>query len=108
MKVCPRCVAQFGFKLSDKDKTFETDEELHEHMENVHGVIVIREGEIEKEAKERCAKKGIVLDRTKCDCEECKILRGEQSSIRVADHDIAKLWAKARIKHPRPFILPQV
>lgn len=92
MKKCQRCIAQFGFKLSDKNKTFGTDEELYEHVENVHGVIVIRDGETEEKAKERCAQKGILLDRTKCACEECKILRGEQSSIRVADYEIAKQW----------------
>ena len=94
MKVCQKCIAQFGFRLSDKGKTFETDDELYEHMENVHGMIVIREGETEKEAQDRCAQKGIVSDRTKCVCEECKILREEQTSIRVADYNIAKEWAE--------------
>ncbi len=87
MKVCKMCVAQFGFRLDDKSKTFETDEELYEHIENVHGIPVIRENETEQQAEERCARKGIVADRDLCQCEECKILRGENSSIRVSIAD---------------------
>lgn len=85
-------MAQFGFRVSDKSKTFTTDEEHYDHMENVHGAFVIREGETEQQAEERCAKKGIVADRTKCQCEECKIFRNESSSIRVEDEAIAKSW----------------
>lgn len=92
MNVCRKCIFQFGFTLSDKSKTFETDEELYEHMENVHGMFVVREGETEKQAEERCAGKGVVADRSICQCEECKILRGESSSIHVANIDIAKRW----------------
>lgn len=94
MNVCQKCIMQFGFRLSDKSKTFETDEELYEHIENVHGIFVMRKGETEQQAEERCAKKGIVADRSICQCEECKILRGEPSSIQVTDMDIAKRWAK--------------
>mgnify|MGYP001611031569 FL=1 len=97
MQVCTKCIAQFGFRLSDKSKSFETDEELYEHMENVHGMFVIREGETEEQAEARCAKKGIVADITICQCEECKILRGENSSIRVTDEIIAKRWIQPEI-----------
>ena len=97
MQVCSKCIAQFGFRLSDKSKTFETDEELYEHMENVHGMFVMRKGETEQQAEERCAKKGIVADRTICQCEECKIRRNENSSIRVADEIIAKRWIQPEI-----------
>ena len=97
MQVCTKCIAQFGFRLSDKSKTFETDEELYEHMENVHGMFVIREGETEKQAEERCAKKGIVADRTICQCEECKIIRRESSTIRIEDEIIAKRWIQPEI-----------
>jgi predicted small metal-binding protein len=92
MKVCKLCVAKFGFKLADKNKTFETDEELYEHIENTHGIPVMREGETSKQAEERCAKKGIVPDRDICQCEECKILRSEPSPIRVSDMEIFTRW----------------
>jgi len=92
MRVCQKCIIQFGFRISDKNKTFETDEELAEHMEIVHGIPVMREGEIEKECMERCAKKGLSPDRNKCVCEECKIWRGEKTDIRIADLEIAKKW----------------
>jgi|GEM_PF-2408252 len=81
MRVCKICVAEFGFKLSDREKAFETDEELCEHMEDFHGAIVKREGETTAQAKERCRKKGIVEDRSMCQCEECKLLRSEESRI---------------------------
>lgn len=79
MRVCTQCIAIFGFRLSDKSKTFTTDEEHYDHMENVHGAFVIREGETEQQAEERCAKKGIVPDKAICQCEECRIRRGENS-----------------------------
>lgn len=74
---CKICVAKYGFTLQDKDRIFETEEELFEHMENVHGIPVIREGETEADAKNRCAEKGIVEDVTKCQCEDCKNIRSE-------------------------------
>lgn len=94
MKVCTKCIAQFGFKLSDSGKTFNTDDEYADHMENIHGMVVIRNGETEEDATKRCAEKGIVSDRTKCICEECKILRKEQTFIRIADRDIALKWLR--------------
>ena len=81
MKACKICIAKFGFRLADKEKTFETDEELYEHLENFHGQIVKRKGETEEQAIKRCAEKGIVPDRSKCRCEECKLARGEESKI---------------------------
>ena len=74
---CKICVARYGFTLQDKDRMFETEEELYEHMENVHGIPVIREGETEADAKKRCAEKGIGEDVTKCQCEDCKSKRSE-------------------------------
>jgi len=92
MKVCQKCIIQFGFKLSDKGKNFETDEELYEHFEMVHGIPVRRENETAKDAEERCAKKGLSENRNKCVCKECKIWRDEKSGIRVNDLEIAKKW----------------
>mgnify|MGYP001583873331 CR=1 FL=1 len=92
MKVCQRCIVQFGFKLADKNKTFETDEELFEHLEMIHGIPVRREGETEKDCMKRTAKKGLSSDRNKCVCEECKIYRGEKTSLRISDLEIAKKY----------------
>ena len=67
---------QKGIKGSEvAEKNLETDENLYEHIENVHGIVVVREGETQKQAKERCAAKGIVKDRNKCQCQECQELR---------------------------------
>ena len=83
MRVCKICMVKFGFKPADKEKTMETDEKLYEHLENFHGLVVIRtqEGETEEQAKKRCDDKGLSSDRSKCRCEECKLLRGEESRI---------------------------
>lgn len=75
MIACKICIAKYGLNLGDNGKIFETDKELYEHLENFHGRIVMRSGETEEEAVKRCEEKGIVPDRNKCQCEECKILR---------------------------------
>ncbi len=85
MQVCKICIAQFGFRLDDKSKTFETDEELYEHMENVHGIPVKREGETKEQTEARCARKGIVADRKLCQCVDCRILRGEYPSLYITE-----------------------
>lgn len=95
MRVCIICIMRFGFRVSDKEKTFETEEELYDHMENFHGAIVVREGETFDQAVERCRKKGIVKDKKLCQCEECKLLRGEKSKITrtgLSKSDIYKLF----------------
>lgn len=96
MKACQICITKFGFRLSDTNKTFETDEELFDHIENVHGTPVIRDGETPELAEKRCAEKGIVPNRDICQCEECKILRCEDSSIRVSDMEIFKRWEEGQ------------
>lgn len=77
MLTCKYCVMKYGFSFRDKDRIFETDEDLYNHIEEWHGIRVIREGETEEMATKRCAEKGIVTNRTKCQCIECKELRGE-------------------------------
>jgi hypothetical protein len=66
-----------GLKGIDLDKLPKNDEELAKHLENEHGIIVKRNGETNEQAKERCKKKGIVEDRTKCKCNDCRRLRKE-------------------------------
>lgn len=78
MITCKFCVAKHGFKLSDKDRIFQTDEQLYEHLENQHGVPVMRKGETSDQAIARCAKKGIVKDKNKCKCGDCKEERGKK------------------------------
>jgi len=79
MKTCIKCLMKKGFSPArDNDRVFETDEQLYEHIENAHGTPVIREGETKEAAIERCAKKGIVSDRSKCICEECKQIRKDK------------------------------
>ena len=75
-RICRYCVLKYGIKGSElKEKNLETDEDLYNHIEEVHGIPVGREGETEQQTKKRCAAKGIVEDRGKCQCQECKELR---------------------------------
>jgi len=80
--VCKICLAKHGLKAWEiKDKTFATDDELFDHLENAHGQIVMREYESAKEAEARCAAKGIVSDRLKCQCQDCKDWRAEMRKM---------------------------
>jgi hypothetical protein len=72
-RVCKYCVAKYGIKGSElAKKHFETDEEFANHLEETHGIPVLRKGETEEDAIKRCAKKGICEDRDICQCQECK------------------------------------
>ncbi len=75
MITCTICVGRNGFTLADKDRIFESDNELANHMEDVHGIPVAREGETTDQAEERCAQKGVVVDRSICACKDCQNLR---------------------------------
>jgi len=77
-KICKYCIMKYGIKGSElSENNLETDEDLANHIEEVHGIPVIRKEETEEQTIKRCAEKGIVSDRNKCKCQECKELRGE-------------------------------
>ncbi len=77
-KICKYCIITKGIKGSDLAKEdLSNDEAFCEHIENVHGIVVKREGETKEDARKRCAAKGIVTDRTKCQCQECKEMRAK-------------------------------
>jgi hypothetical protein len=67
---CKICVAEKGFRLSDKELIFETEEELFDHMEKVHLTPVVRDGETEEEAVKRFEEN--------CQCPECRERRGRE------------------------------
>ncbi len=71
---CRICVAEKGLKGSEIDSLPETQEELIEHLESVHHMAVIREGESEMEAQARLAEKYPEV----ADCEECSKARRER------------------------------
>jgi hypothetical protein len=77
MLTCKYCVMQYGFTLADKERIFETEEELANHLEDWHGFVVVRDGETEESARARCAAKGIVEDTSICQCRNCREMRGE-------------------------------
>lgn len=54
---CKICIAQKGLRGSEIASLPQTEEELMEHMEAVHHIPVIREGETEEQAVERFLKK---------------------------------------------------
>jgi hypothetical protein len=53
---CKICIAQRGLRGSDLASLPTNDEELAEHMESVHHMPVIREGETEEQAIARFLK----------------------------------------------------
>lgn len=76
--ICKYCVMKYGIRGSElSENNLETDEDLANHIEEVHGIPVVREGETEEQTLSRCAKKGIVSDKNKCQCQECKELRNK-------------------------------
>lgn len=76
MRVCKWCVALYGIKGSElAEKNLDNDEDFYNHLEEAHGIPVRRNGETEIDAKNRCAEKGIVEDRSLCECQECEELR---------------------------------
>ena len=50
---CKICIATKGLRGTDIDSLPKTEEELIEHIESVHHMPVIREGETEEQAAER-------------------------------------------------------
>jgi len=79
MLICKYCVATLGFSLADKERIFETEDELYDHIEDWHGTPVIRGGETREDAEARCRAKGIVPDRAKCQCRDCQMMRQASS-----------------------------
>jgi hypothetical protein len=75
-RICPYCVAQRGIKGFElKERDLSNDEDFANHLEEEHGIIVKRKGETEKQARARCAKKGIISDENKCNCTDCRTKR---------------------------------
>jgi hypothetical protein len=60
---------------------FDTEEQLFDHIENEHGIPVMREGETKEQAIARCAEKGIVSDRSECTCKDCERLREQEKKL---------------------------
>lgn len=67
-----------GSELAERH--LKTDEDLYNHIEDFHGIPVIRKGETERQAIDRCTKKGIVADRNKCQCSECEEMRKNENN----------------------------
>ena len=88
---------QHGIKGSElKEKSFATEEDLADHLENCHGMVVIRENETDEQATKRCAKKGIVPNQSLCQCQECKNLRLSVKNLKYGNDKRwqEKIWCK--------------
>jgi len=64
---CKICIMEKGLKGSDIDDLPQTEEELADHMEEVHHMPVIREGQTKEQAIEHFIKKYPEAR----DCPEC-------------------------------------
>lgn len=82
--ICKYCVMRYGIKGSEiYEKDLSNDEDFYNHIEEVHGIPVMREGETKEDTEKRCAAKGIVSDRNKCQCQECKEIRKQLESKKI-------------------------
>jgi hypothetical protein len=73
---CKYCIATKGLRL-DRDRLFETDEELIEHIEMEHDIPVRREGETEEETMRRFKAKNPRGGGPDCQCPACLHQRGD-------------------------------
>ena len=72
-RICTYCIMKYGIRGSEIDEQdLSNDEAFANHLEECHGLIVRREGETMAHATKRCAEKGIVTDRAKCGCRDCR------------------------------------
>lgn len=65
---CKICIARDGLKGSEIDKLPKTHDELYEHLEAVHHMVVLREGETEAQAQTRF----IAAHPAALDCDDCR------------------------------------
>lgn len=54
---CRICIAEKGLRAMGIDSLHKTEEELFDHMETVHHILVTREGETDEQAIERFLEK---------------------------------------------------
>lgn len=73
---CKYCIATKGLRL-DRDRLFETDEELFDHIEMEHDIPVKREGETAEEAIRRLKAKNPRAGGPDCQCPACLHQRGD-------------------------------
>ena len=69
MIACKYCVMEEGITVGD---CFQTEEELAEHLEMEHDIVVRRPGETEEEARERAKAKNPRIGTDNCRCPVCK------------------------------------
>ena len=72
--LCKICVVERGCTIKD---SFETEEELFNHIEMEHDIVVQRDGETEEEAWDRVKKKNPRIGAENCQCPDCKAKRRE-------------------------------
>lgn len=75
---CRYCAIEKGITVKD---CFETDEEYFNHVEMVHDLVITRQGETKKEARERVKAKNPRLGTEDCQCPACRQKRKVLSSF---------------------------
>jgi hypothetical protein len=73
---CKYCIAIKGLRL-DRDRLFETEDELIEHIEMEHDMPVAREGETEEQTMRRFKAKNPRAGGPDCQCPACLHRRGD-------------------------------
>ena len=76
---CKICIMEKGLKGSETNRFFATEEQLFDHLEDEHDLVVRREGETEAEANARVHAKNKRIGTENCRCPECKAKRLTES-----------------------------
>lgn len=79
---CRYCIADKGLRLSSP-WIFASEEELFNHIEMMHDLVVIRGGETDDEAFSRVKAKNPRIGIDDCQCPSCKAKRGDFRNILV-------------------------
>ena len=68
---CKYCIALYGMTAEDVEKLPKNENQLYDHIETVHHIPVMREGETEEVAFERFRKENPAAGGKRCKCPTC-------------------------------------
>ena len=68
---CKYCIALKGLTVEDVRNLPKNEDQLYDHIEKVHHIPVMREGETEEKAFERFRKENPTAGGKKCKCPTC-------------------------------------
>lgn len=95
MNCCKFCIAKKGLKGSELKTCgycFETEEELFNHIEMEHDLVIMREGETEEQATTRVKAKNPRLGTKDCRCPACLERRKVEATFKSHSFPEEENW----------------